>query len=257
MQKEIGFRELVHSGKLVVGTFVALPAPEVVEITGQVGLDFVAIDDEHGWMNPETQSSLVVAARSVGMAAIVRLRDDDPKLIGRMLDMGADGIVVPHVDTAEAARRAVQAAKFFPEGERGVSHRTRSAGYSVMDYEQYTAAANARTCIGVLIESKEAVRNLDDILAVRGLDFVLVGHKDLSQSLGHPAQTEHPLVMDRISTILRKTSEAGLTPAVGVSRVKQAKPFVELGARMVFVSKDMGLLYRAYQDMLAEARRLM
>ncbi len=256
MNQELSFRQIVHSGRLVVGTFVALPAPESVEIIGKVGFDFVTIDDEHGWMNPETQSSLILAARSTGIAALVRLRENDPKLIGRMMDMGADGVVVPHIDTAEDAQRAVLAAKFFPEGERGVSHRTRSAGYCVANYDEYTATANSRSCLGILIESKAAVDNLDDILQVPGLDFVLVGHKDLSQSLGYPAQTHHPVVMERISMILRKTREAGLMPAVGVSLVEQAIPFVELGARMIFISKDMGLLYRSYSAVLAEARKL-
>jgi 4-hydroxy-2-oxoheptanedioate aldolase len=254
--KQLSFRDIVHSGRLVLGTFVALPAPEVVEIIGQVGFDFVAVDDEHAWMNRETQSSLIIAARSVGMGAIVRLGGNDPKLIGRMLDMGADGVVVPHVDTAEDARRAVRAAKFYPEGERGVSHRTRSAGYCVTDYQAYTAEANARTCVGVLIESKEAVENLNEILAVAGLDFVLVGHKDLSQSLGYPAQTEHPVVRKSISTVIRMARQVGLTPAVGVSRVDQARPFIDLGARMVLVSKDMGVLYRVYREVLAEAHQL-
>jgi 2-keto-3-deoxy-L-rhamnonate aldolase RhmA len=127
----------------------------------------------------------------------------------------------------------------------------------VTDYEEYTAAANARTAIGVLLESTRAVDNLDEILRVEGIDFALVGHKDLSQSLGYPAQTHHPVVMENITTILRKTREAGLAPAVGVSRVKQAEPFIKLGARIVLIGKDMGLLYRAYSETLAQARRLM
>ncbi len=254
---ENSLKEAIHSGRLIVGTFAALPAPEAVEIIGQTGFDFVVIDDEHGWMNPETQSSLVLAARSVGIGAIVRLRENSPTLAGRALDMGAHGILVPHVDSADEAKRAVHAAKFFPDGERGISYRTRSAGYCVPDHMAYTAAANAATCVGVLIESKHAVEHLDDILRVPGLDFVLIGHKDLSQSLGYPSQTQRPEVMEHITTILSKTRAAGLTLAVGVSQAEQAKPFVELGARMVLVSKDMGMLYAACRNSLVAARKLL
>src|SRR4030042_3992909 len=191
MQKDI--KAALKSGQPLIGSFFRLPSPDLAEIFGEAGFYFIIIDQEHGPLTPETTSNLVRACDLVGMAAIVRIPDNQPWYFQHALDVGALGVQVPQIRTLADAERAVQLSKFSPLGRRGVCRNVRAARYSARDRFDYLEGSNRDTVVVIQIESKEGVENITEILGVPGIDVVFIGPYDLSQSLGLPGQVEHRL----------------------------------------------------------------
>ena len=168
-------------GRLLTGPFLGLPSPAVVEIACMSGPDFVCIDMEHGALSPETAENMLRAAALHAVPALVRVGAVDPVAIGLALDMGATGILVPRVNTAEEARRVVAAARFPPEGLRGAGP-GRVSGYG-RSIPQALARARSETVVALQIETLAALEALDEIVAVPGVDLLFVGPGDLAVAL--------------------------------------------------------------------------
>ena len=195
----------------VFGVSVMFPSPQVVEMIGEIGFDWVLIDCEHGSMSPETAELMCLAAERHGMTPIVRPEASRPEVLMRYLDRGAMGLQVPHVNTKAEAVAAVRAAKYYPLGDRGLARGQRSTGYGLAggSIAEYTAASNRETLVCVQIEEKEALDNLADILTVEGVDVFFVGPTDLSQSLGYPGQRDHPVVKRAVDAAFERIHTAG------------------------------------------------
>ena len=166
---------------------------------------------EHGLSTTETINNHIRASLLTGMAPIVRVKGVDSHAIGSALDMGAIGVQVPNISTAEEAQKAVQSARFHPDGMRGVCRFVRAASYGGTNKEDYFREANQAILI-LQIEGKKGVENLDEILAVKGYDIIFIGPYDLSQSIGLPGQIDSPEVTSLICEISEKVSKkcAGL-----------------------------------------------
>ena len=158
---------LLKGSKPLFGMFVGIASPAIVEMCGHAGFDFVILDNEHGPASIETTEHLIRAARCVNMIPIVRTLESD---ILRVLDIGASGIQVPQVNTAEQARRIVAAAKYPPVGSRGAAFSPRAAGYGFFGGPAHAKASNEGIGVILMIETLEALGNLDAILAVPGID---------------------------------------------------------------------------------------
>jgi 4-hydroxy-2-oxoheptanedioate aldolase len=196
------FADNLKSGKLLTGIWVQIPHPEIVEIIGYSGYDFVIIDLEHGHFGFEMVESMVRAGEASGAAALVRVPENNEALIMKVLDTGAAGIIVPTISTREATLKLVSASKYFPEGKRGSCPCVRSGKHFVADWTEYATRANRNTVVLPLIESVEGVANYKDIIGVRGVDGFLLGPFDLSVALGEGGNVNHPKVREKFDEII-------------------------------------------------------
>jgi 2-keto-3-deoxy-L-rhamnonate aldolase RhmA len=219
---------LLRSGNPVLGTFVGIPSPALVEMCGHAGLDFVVIDNEHGPAGIETTEHLIRAARAANVAPIVRTQEAD---ILRVLDVGASGIQVPQVESAAQAARIVAAAKYPPVGTRGAAFSTRAAGYGFFGGDPHIAASNEGTVVVIMVETREGVKNLDAILDVPGVDAVFIGPNDLSFAMGYPGKPGTPEVAATIERCIRRIAEKGVAPGVITLSVADHHKYLAMGAR--------------------------
>ncbi|MFG1794840.1 HpcH/HpaI aldolase/citrate lyase family protein [Nocardia sp. NPDC049149] len=192
-------RKLAEGGT-VHGLFCSTPAPAVVEMIGCAGYDFVIIDAEHTLIDPQQLENLIRAAEATGLTAFVRVPPNDPGAILRALDGGALGIVVPHVRSRADVDAAMHAAYYAPVGMRSLGT-GRAAGFGRLDPVEYIATANAEIMLIPLIEDVEGVDAIEDILSGGGIDMVLPGPADLSQSYGLPWQLTHPTVRSAVADL--------------------------------------------------------
>jgi 4-hydroxy-2-oxoheptanedioate aldolase len=190
-----------------------IPCPQIVEMVGKLGFDWVMIDCEHGSLSLESVELMVMAAEASGLVPIVRPQTSHPDAILQVLDRGALGVQVPHVNTAHDAQRAVESVKYYPMGQRGLAVSTRSSDYGFgLSMADYVRQANEETLVCVQLEEVEALRNLDAILQVQGVDVFFVGPSDLSQSMGYPGQANAPAVRSAISRAFAAIKAAGRVP---------------------------------------------
>ena len=203
--------ELLRGTRALLGMFVGIPSPSLVEMCGHAGVDFVIVDNEHGPAGIESTEHMLRAARASGVIPVVRTLEGD---ILRVLDIGASAIQVPQVNTAEQAKRIVAAAKYPPIGMRGAAFSTRAAGYGFFGGERHVADSNVGTAVIVMTETRTAIENLDAILSVPGIDAVFFGPNDLSFSYGHPGEMGHPDVVGAIEHGIDRALAHGVAPGV-------------------------------------------
>lgn len=243
------------SGEAVTGTFARIPNPELVEIVAHAGFDFVIIDTEHTSFGMETAIELARAADAAGIAPLVRVTENSPSIIAKALDIGSQGVVVPRVGTREEAIRAVEAARFHPLGKRGACPRVRAGNYSAMGSVEYFAQANERVLLVLLVETVEGAMNLREIVSVPGVDAVLLGATDLSQSMGVPGDNYHPKVLTKLAEMSASIREAGLALGRVAFSVEEARSHLDEGARFLVYSGDETIFYDACRSALAGIRR--
>lgn len=199
-------KEKIRSGVPAFGVSVTFPAPELVEMIGMAGFDWVLIDCEHGAHDLDDVYRMVLACELHGVTPIVRPPVNRPEVILRYMDRGAMGVQVPHVNTKAEAIAAVRAVKFYPQGDRGLGGGRKSFGLST---QEFVRASNRETLVCVQIEHQEGLENLDEILTVDGVDVFFIGPSDLSQSLGHPGHREHPAVRRAVEDAFERIRNAG------------------------------------------------
>jgi 4-hydroxy-2-oxoheptanedioate aldolase len=245
-------RQRLRAGPPLLGTFSIVAAVEIVEIVALAGFDVVVLDMEHGGYEIGNLGPHILAARARGLAPIVRVRWNEPALIGAALDAGAAGVLVPHVQSAADARAVVTAARFPPEGNRGAHPWVRAADYAAA--EDWHARANEDIAVIAMVEGREGVAAIDDILATPGLDAVFLGPVDLAASLGLAGQLDHPQVVQAVRSVIERASTAGVAAACFSPGIAGGRRWLEAGARLVTVGVDTQVLLPAYQA-LAEGVR--
>ena len=212
-------RDVVEAEGTALGARVGTFSPEIIEVYGDLGLDYAWLDFEHGGPSAYDSKQLtqfVRAAATVDIDLMARLPKGDPALVRRVLDAGVRTILIPRVETVDDIRPAVEAAHFEldgEEGERGIGGERSSSWGEFTD--DYTAHEDESVFVGAMIENKTAVKNLDELLSISGLGFVFIGPADLSVSLGHPLEKTHPEVEEAVETI----REAALSANVPVGRI--------------------------------------
>jgi 4-hydroxy-2-oxoheptanedioate aldolase len=239
------FSERLRSGPPLVATFSMIASPIVVELLARAAFDAVVFDAEHGPLGPEALNVLIPAASGAGIAPIVRVRANEPSLIGGALDIGAAAVLVPQVESPAQAAAAVSAARFGPGGRRGTNPYVRAAGYGASP--DWFSRANDESAVLVMVEGAGGIGSLDGILATPGLDGVFIGPFDLSQSLGVPGQIEHPGVLARVEAIVRVAAGRQVATAVFAPTPPLARRWLELGVRLVAVSFDTALALEGFR----------
>jgi 4-hydroxy-2-oxoheptanedioate aldolase len=234
-------------GKVVFGAIISRHAPDMVELFGALGYDFVMIDCEHGPMSLDEVEHMVRAAEVFGITPITRIPNHADSTILQFLDRGVQGIIVPHVNTPEEAEAVARAARYHPEGHRGMgSGRAHDYGVGV-SREESTRWLNANLLVIPMVEETEAVDNLDGILKVPGVDVLHVAASDLSQSMGYPGAAAVRQVMRQVVSKIRA---GGKLAGVGGNSPADAAgiaEFIRDGANFVTISA-LGLLRLGAED---------
>lgn len=242
----------LSEGPAVLATFSAIAAPEVVELIGLAGFDAVILDTEHGPYSIADLSRLILAARAAGIYAIARVRANDAALIGGVLDAGADGVLVPQIGSADAARAAVSAARFAPDGSRGANPFVRAAGYG--SRANWFAVANQETAVLLMIEGAGGLAALPEILDIPALTGIFLGPVDLSHALGVPGETGHPLVLAKMETAIGEAQAKGKASAVFAANAGLARKWRESGVALIGYGVDTAHVLAGLRAAASEAR---
>ena len=245
------FRTRLIRGDLLVGTLVSLPAPEVAEILAEAGFDWLFIDMEHSQLDPPA-AQVILQAVDQRIDCVLRVALNDEIWLKKALDTGASGVMIPQVNSAEDARRAVRFCKYPPQGGRSVGL-WRAQGYGAR-LAQYLAEANSQTAVIVQVEHIQAVNNIDAIIAVEGVDAVLVGPYDLSASMDHMGQVEHPDVQAAIQRVRQACQARGMPLGIFATTAERARAYIQEGFRLVAAGGDTLMLGSAARDMLGKVR---
>lgn len=241
----------IQKGDTVHGIFCSIPHPLVVEMIGHAGYDFIIIDTEHASINPETVENMIRAAEVVGLTPFVRVSENHEGPILRALDAGAKGVVVPHIRSKEDAQKAVFSSRYYPHGNRSLNG-GRPARFGKGDLTTYIEEANEEIMVILMIEDVEGIECLEDILSVKGVDMILEGAADLSQSYGIPWQTQSEQVKKGIQTIYEKTVQYDI-PFCAIPRsADDETAWREKGVAALIMGDDRGLFFRTIRDRLAK-----
>lgn len=240
-------KRMLQSGRVVLGLGVRqMRSVEIGMIARASGFDFLFIDREHGPMGMETAAEICVAALGQGVTPIVRVAGPEPHHFIALLDSGAQGLCVPHVDTADAARAIVASAKYPPVGHRSISRTSPLSGYESLPIAQFTQEGNAETLVIVMLESPEAIANADAIAAEPEVDVLLIGTSDLCNELGLPGQFGHEKIVAAYETVVAACKRHG--KFAGMSGVREdalMRRYIGMGARFVVAGTDVPMLIDA------------
>lgn len=253
----IGLRKRVLSGECVYGTMIRQARdPGAPVIFASAGYDFLLIDMEHGNYNMETVADLIRGAKSAGIAPIIRVPHLESFFISRVLDAGAEGIMVPMTSTKEQAEAIVRYSKYTPIGQRGFGTQTSQTDYKPLKATDFMKEANDHTLIIAQIETREAIENVDAILGTEGIDVGLIGPNDLSISLGIPDQLESEMITQAIERVVEAAKKRGKASGIHIGNPELVRKWRDRGMTMLACSTDIGMLYNASKLTLGEMKRL-
>jgi 2-keto-3-deoxy-L-rhamnonate aldolase RhmA len=220
---------------------------EIAQIAATAGFDTLYVDLEHGPLTIDVTGQICMAALAVGVAPFVRVPALTPEFVGRVLDAGALGIIAPHVHSAEDARRVVRMARFPPLGTRSAAGHLPQFGFRTWPAKVGDPVLDAATMVIPMIETREALEKVEEIVAVEGVDMVLVGTNDLTAEMGIPGEFDHPEVRTAYQRIITAARGRGKHVGIGglASRPDLTTEFVRMGARYVSTGTDLGFLAAA------------
>src|SRR2546422_554917 len=246
-------KDKIHKGGPVFGTLLPVPSPEVVEILGLAGYEFLMLDMEHGPITVDVLGGLVRACRAVGVVPMARVPEDHPKTILRALDVGCVGVMVPQVETPQQAQAAVAATQYAPAGTRSLAGATAAASWGKAPLADHIAASNAAAMNMLQIETRRGFEAVDTIARIPGVDVLFIGPSDLSQSLGHPGAPAHPDVQAAIRRIIGAGRAAGVPVGMLTLTPEDVRTYSALGAT-VFLDSLPRLLLRSGQGQVQGMR---
>lgn len=236
------FKAAIANGRAQIGLWVTIPGSDNAEAMAGCGFDWLLIDTEHSTVGLDTVKSMLQAMAPYPVSAAVRPGWNDPVEIKRILDAGAQTILVPYVQNAEEAARAVAAVQYPPQGMRGVAGITRATRYGLV--ADYTARASQEICLLVQVESAEALSNIEAIAAVPGVDGIFVGPADLAASMGFPGNPSAPEVKAAILDAIARIRKAGKAAGILTLDPDFLKQAVAAGSVFTAVDVDQAILLR-------------
>ena len=236
LQKATNLKARLRAGKLCLGAQIGLSDPAIAEIFGRAGFDWVVVDTEHSANNVMTLQSMLQAAASTELVVLGRPLRLDPDELRRFLDVGAQGILCPFINTGDEARQFVKACKYPPQGIRGYGPR-RAGSYGFHAEEYFQRANESLLCIAI-IESDQAIRNIDEIVSVEGLDGVVIGPMDLSISLDIFRQFDNPVYVSAVEQVRAACAKRGKAMGNGCYSVEHAESCRKKGDCLLLVGGD-------------------
>jgi 2-keto-3-deoxy-L-rhamnonate aldolase RhmA len=237
-------RRKMENGELALGMGLRQARTvDIADIAKTCDFDWLFIDMEHNSMSMDTAAQISAAALAVGITPIVRVPGHESFHASRLLDTGAMGIVVPHVNNAAEARRAVDNCRFPPEGKRSIPGGLPQISFQAKPLPEVIEHINRETLVVVMVETREGLENVDEIAAVPGVDVVLIGTSDTAAELGVPGQLGHELVRNAVRKVCDACHKHGVIPGVGgVYEDALMKLYVEMGARFILSGSDLAFL---------------
>jgi len=229
--------------------------PGAPAIFAAAGYDFAFIDMEHGNYSMETVADLIRGAKSVGIATIIRVPHLETYFISRVLDAGADGIMVPMTSTKEQAERIVRYSKYAPLGQRGFGGQLGHTDYRPVKAAEFMKEVNEGTLIVAQIETKEAIENIDAILSVDGIDVGLIGPNDLSISLGIPDQLNSEMINHAIEKVVEVARKRKKASGIHIGNIESIRKWRTKGMTVLAYSADIAFMYNASKSSLEELKR--
>lgn len=248
-------REKLKAGHKTAGAFLQIPHSMPSEIFAQAGFDWLIVDMEHGAGDYGNLMSQLQAISGTGTTPFVRPPWNDDVAIKRILDIGAQGVLVPYVNSGAEAASAVAACRYPPVGVRGVAGSTRAAKYG-KNIRNYLESANNEIVVIVAIETREAIDNLDDILAVEGLDGVFIGPMDLATNLGHLGNPSHPEVLAAFAEIEAKVLASDKFLGTLTTTWERTQECFDKGYQWLIVMQDGTALVKAASEMVNKLRNM-
>lgn len=242
------FKARLGAGENLFGSFAFLASPDIVEIMGFAGFDYVIIDLEHSPKNWDQVANMIRAAELHGIAPLVRVRENTEKSILEVLELGAVGVVVPFIQTADDVAKAARAVSYAPKGRRGTCTLTRAAHYGGLrsEFIPHTERQNDKIVLIAQIEDQIGVDNITAIVACQpGIDGIIVGRSDLASSLDVPGQVEDPKVLAATQRVIDAARAHSIPAGIGLYAPHEAPKWISAGCSLFFYSADTGLLLNA------------
>jgi 2-keto-3-deoxy-L-rhamnonate aldolase RhmA len=250
-------RSQLGSGKPVIGTMIEeISSPFIVHILANAGYDFVFIDMEHGRFGQEEAANLIQTFRLTPMTCLVRVPDNQYHLIARILDAGAEGIMVPRISTRQEVEAVVQSVRYPPIGQRGLSVTRGHNNYERGDAQTFAEHANRENLVIIQIERREAVEDVDSLLSVPGVDVALIGPVDLSISLGLPLDFSHPDLVKAIQRVVTACQRHNVIAGIHTRNLQALAYWHQQGMLMLCSSSELDMLIDSSKE-LAHAMREM
>ena len=244
-------KQKLKNGEIVIRAFLRSSDPTSAEIMALAGVDLIVIDNEHYPFNPQRMETIIRAAETYGAECMVRVPNTEPARIAQIMDMGAIGVVVPHIESREEALAVVDAVKYAPVGHRGFCPITRAADYGfTASPADYPVRANRDSVVSIMVETKRGLENLDEILSIPEIDVVAIGPSDVSASYGLPGQPDHPVVKAAIEEGQRKIIASGKCLCDLYKNPEQAKKAIRSGVRMFQIGSPLQLLSGGFKELI-------
>jgi 2-keto-3-deoxy-L-rhamnonate aldolase RhmA len=247
-QKSVVMKRTLREGRPIFGTFCSLPAFHTIEVMASSGFDFFVFDAEHSPTSVPMIHMQLAAIAACKTASVVRIGSHDPVAIKHYLDVGADALMVPSVETREQAEQIVRYMRYPPQGVRGVGGSMRSTDY-FRNAASYYASANANVCLMAQIETPKGLDNLDAIATVDGVDVIFFGPNDFAANSGLLGQPGHPDVVAKMEAGMRRVRELGKVSGI-LCGEPQVERYLKAGTQVVAVGSEVGLLVRAADDLV-------
>jgi 2-keto-3-deoxy-L-rhamnonate aldolase RhmA len=236
-------KRALAAGKTVIGSEISrLRSPDVPRLFAAGGFDFVFIDTEHSAFGLETVADLVATSRACGIVPIVRVPQAEYTLVARTLDQGAQGIIVPRVNDSQQVRDIVSWMRYPPEGIRGFADTAAQTEFQPVSAKEFIEAGNTENLCVIQIERRQAVENVDAMLAIPGVDVACLGCMDLSVDLGVPGQIDHPAMVAAIERVLDAGRKHGVAVGIISPRLEAVTKWMQAGMRFVSYSTETLLL---------------
>lgn len=251
----------LKNGNIFIGPWCTIPSSSTINIIAASEMDFVIIDMEHGPHTFTLSEDLIRASESENCTPIVRVSKNDEALILQALDIGAHGVIIPHISSRKDAELAISYAKYHPLGDRGFSPFTRAGGYSPEDVSIHNKIQNDSTMVILVLEGKDGIENLDDILSIENIqekiDVIYIGAYDLSQAIGFPGQVDHPDVRKTLASCIAKINESGISAGGYVAKNKEDMKWMkEMGMQFITLLPDCTVIYNAFNAFVKEFQEL-
>jgi 4-hydroxy-2-oxoheptanedioate aldolase len=233
----------------MIGIFSKTIDSNFVEAAGIAGLDFIILDQEHGFVNDYQLTNHVRAAKATNMLSFIRVPFLNSNHIGKALDSGAAGVMIPNISTKEEAVKAVQYAKFYPLGARGICRFVKAAQFGTQERGEYFTNENKKVLI-LQVEGLEGIQNLESILSVEGIDYIFIGPYDLSQSIGLPGEIFNPIVLEKIERIIDTSKFYKKKIGIFTDTKEDILKYKDLGVKMIAYSVDVNIYLNALKSIL-------
>jgi 2-keto-3-deoxy-L-rhamnonate aldolase RhmA len=246
-------KKALAEGRLQLGCgWSNLRSPDIASILAAAGFHWAFVDSEHGGFDVETLQDICHASTAAGLSPLVRVADLQYSLIARALDIGADGIVLPRVESPELLERAVSWTKYPPVGIRGYGLTALHLNHEAVGFTEVIEHMNANTMVVLQIETRRAVEACEELLSVPGVDAVMMGPADLSVSLGVPGEFQHPVMVEAMETVRDACLRHGVAPGTQTRTIELAQFWKQRGMKFLGCGNETGMMFDRAKQVVRE-----